>query len=112
MEAFSVFGSCPSPMVCPCFSPPLVSIPPSLSPSLPNPSPYLVKHHHKRYTRQAKACLEHLFGGGIDEEMREAGPLPVDEKDGGKERGVGGMGRKEVNKKGGAEWVCLPRYLA
>jgi len=44
--------------------------------------------------------------------MREAGPLPVDEKDGGKERGVGGMGRKEVNKKGGAEWVCLPRYLA
>ena len=53
-------------------------LPPSLPPSLPF-SPYLIKDHHKRYTRQAKARLERLLGGGVDEEVREVGPFPVDE---------------------------------
>lgn len=64
--------------------PPLPPLPPSLLPSLTF-SPYLIKDHHKRYTRQAKARLECLLGGGVDEEMREVGPFPVDEAGGGRE---------------------------
>lgn len=73
---------------------PSTFFPPSFPPSLP-PSffPDLIKNHHKRYTRQAKARLERLLGSGVDEEMREVGPLPLDETEGCRE-GRGREGRK------------------
>ena len=105
----SLANGLPPPLLL--LSPP--SLPPSLPCFLPHPSPYLVKHHHKRHTRQAKASLEHLLDRGIDEEMREVGPLPVDDKGGWRDGGGGTGGGRKLNKREGRSWrVCRGITLA